>query len=152
MTAHDPVDRDAAVEDEHERNTELLRAELPNYRLADSAYLRWLYDENPIGHAIRRQADDDHGVRIAHYAMIPQRYRGAGGHGTGGVLAARSRPHGHAAARAVPHPRTRGHRRGPGRGLEVRRRSLQREVDRHRREVPGLEDPGSTAGAHLSRR
>ena len=79
MTAHDPVDRDAAVQDEHERNTELLRAELPNYRLADSAYLRWLYDENPLGRAIRRQADDDHGVRIAHYTMIPQRYRGPAG-------------------------------------------------------------------------
>ena len=79
MTAGDPVDRDAALEDEHARNTELLRTELPNYRLADSAYLRWLYDENPVGHAIRRQADDDDGLRIAHYAMIPQRYRGTDG-------------------------------------------------------------------------
>lgn len=79
MTPGDPVDRDAALDDEHARNTELLRTELPNYRLADSAYLRWLYDENPVGHAIRRQADDDNGLRIAHYAMIPQRYRGIDG-------------------------------------------------------------------------
>jgi hypothetical protein len=79
MTAGEPADRDAALEDEHERNTELLRTELPNYRLADRAYLRWLYDENPIGHAIRRQVDDDEGLRIAHYAMIPQRYRGPDG-------------------------------------------------------------------------
>jgi hypothetical protein len=79
MTAGDPMDRDAALEDEHARNTELLRAELPNHRLADSAYLWWLYDENPLGHAIRRQVDDEQGVRIAHYAMIPQRYRGPAG-------------------------------------------------------------------------
>ena len=33
MTAGDPAARDPAREDEHERNTELLRTELPNYRL-----------------------------------------------------------------------------------------------------------------------
>jgi hypothetical protein len=80
MTAGDPVNGDAAVDDEHAKNTELLRSELPNHRLADTAYLRWLYDANPLGRAIRRQLDDEHGVRIAHYAMIPQRYRGP--HGT----------------------------------------------------------------------
>jgi hypothetical protein len=74
-------DRDtsnAALAEEHARNTGLLAAELPNPRLVDSQYLHWLYDENPHGHAIRRQADE-FGVRIAHYAMIPQRYRGPGG-------------------------------------------------------------------------
>jgi hypothetical protein len=76
MTAGDRTSRDAALADEHLRNTELLRAELPNHRLADSSYLWWLYDENPLGPAIRRQIDDDDGTRIAHYAMIPQRYRG----------------------------------------------------------------------------
>jgi hypothetical protein len=69
---------DDALADEHARNTGLLAAELPNHRLVDAAYLRWLYDENPLGHAIRRQRDD-HGVRVAHYAMIPQRYRGPDG-------------------------------------------------------------------------
>jgi hypothetical protein len=77
MTTLDPGSRDAAA-DENARNTELLRAELPNHRLADTAYLHWLYDENPLGHAIQRKADDD-GTRIAHYAMIPQRYRGPDG-------------------------------------------------------------------------
>jgi hypothetical protein len=79
MTAADRSSRDAALADEHLRNTELLRAELPNDRLADSSYLWWLYDGNPLGSAIRRQVDDDDGVRIAHYAMIPQRYRSPAG-------------------------------------------------------------------------
>ncbi len=69
---------DATLDDEHVRNTGLLAAELPNHRLVDAAYLRWLYDANPYGHAITRQVDE-HGVRIAHYAMIPQRYRGPEG-------------------------------------------------------------------------
>ena len=60
------------------RNTELLRAELPAARYVDETYLRWLYDENPYGHAIQRAVDDE-GVRVAHYALIPQRYRGRGG-------------------------------------------------------------------------
>jgi hypothetical protein len=70
---------DALPDDEHERTTELLRAELPAARYVDASYLRWLYDENPFGPAIRRQLDDDEGRRIAHYAMIPQRYRGPDG-------------------------------------------------------------------------
>ena len=103
MTATIPQTVTRHVDDEHERNTELLRTELPNYRLADSAYLRWLYDENPLGHAIRRQADDEQ--RRPHRALRddPAALPGPGGHGSGGVLAARGRPHGHAAARAVPH-------------------------------------------------
>ena len=60
------------------RNTELLRVELPAARYVDEAYLRWLYDENPYGPAIQRGVDDD-GVRVAHYALIPQRYRGRDG-------------------------------------------------------------------------
>jgi hypothetical protein len=63
---------------DNERNTELLRTELPAARYVDSAYLRWLYDENPYGPAIQRAVDDD-GVRVAHYALIPQRYRGRAG-------------------------------------------------------------------------
>ena len=45
---------------------------------SSAEYLRWLYDENPYGPAIQRGADDD-GVRVAHYALIPQRYRGPDG-------------------------------------------------------------------------
>jgi hypothetical protein len=63
---------------ENVRNTELLDAELPSPRFIDDAYLHWLYDENPYGPAIQRAADDDR-VRVAHYAMVPQRYRGPDG-------------------------------------------------------------------------
>src|SRR5262249_27337946 len=63
---------------ENERNTDLLATELPNPRLVDTSYIHWLYDESPYGPAVQRNADDE-GVRVAHYAMIPQRYRGADG-------------------------------------------------------------------------
>jgi hypothetical protein len=63
---------------ENVRNTELLDAELPSPRFTDDKYLHWLYDENPYGPAIQRAADDD-GVRVAHYAMVPQRYRNPDG-------------------------------------------------------------------------
>lgn len=63
---------------DNQRNTELLRRELPAARYVDERYLRWLYDENPYGPALQRGVDED-GVRVAHYALIPQRYRGVGG-------------------------------------------------------------------------
>jgi hypothetical protein len=63
---------------DNRRNTELLRAELPAARYVDERYLQWLYDENPYGPAIQRGVDEDD-VRVAHYALIPQRYRGPGG-------------------------------------------------------------------------
>jgi len=59
-------------------NTALLRAELPGPRFADSSYLRWCYTANPHGPAVQRGVDRD-GQRIAHYAVIPQRYRDAHG-------------------------------------------------------------------------
>jgi hypothetical protein len=62
----------------NERNTELLAAELPAARYVDEKYLEWLYDQNPYGPAIQRAVDDD-GLRVAHYALIPQRYRGPDG-------------------------------------------------------------------------
>jgi hypothetical protein len=64
--------------DDNHRNTELLDLELPSARFVSDAYLQWLYDENPYGPAIQRSVDED-GVRVAHYAMVPQRYRGPGG-------------------------------------------------------------------------
>jgi hypothetical protein len=63
---------------DNERNTELLRAELPAARYVDGRYLQWLYDENPYGPAIQRAVDDG-GQRVAHYALVPQRYRGRDG-------------------------------------------------------------------------
>ncbi len=59
-------------------NTELLDAELPDQRFVDETYLHWLYDQNPYGPAFQESVDDD-GVRVAHYALIPQRYRNPDG-------------------------------------------------------------------------
>jgi hypothetical protein len=74
MTGPDP-----ALARDNERNTELLAEELPAARYVDARYLAWLYDENPYGPAIQRGVDDDRGVRIGHYALIPQRFRGRDG-------------------------------------------------------------------------
>ena len=63
---------------ENQLNTELLDAELPDPRFVDDRYLAWLYDENPDGPAIQAAADED-GVRVAHYALVPQTYRNAAG-------------------------------------------------------------------------
>ena len=63
---------------DNQRNTELLDHELPDPRFVDDRYLQWLYDENPDGPAIQAHADED-GVRVAHYALVPQRYRNAAG-------------------------------------------------------------------------
>jgi hypothetical protein len=76
MTSPSPSLPDRARD--NERNTGLLAAELPDARYVDETYLRWLYDENPYGPAIQRGVDED-GVRVAHYALIPQRYRGTEG-------------------------------------------------------------------------
>lgn len=65
---------------DHERNTELLNAELPDPRFVDHRYLEWLYDENPHGPGITESVDDeDDGRRVAHYGLIPQEYRDASG-------------------------------------------------------------------------
>ncbi|MEX1007240.1 MAG: hypothetical protein WD271_05280 [Acidimicrobiia bacterium] len=74
MTRPEP----AETSTDNQLNTELLDAELPSPRFVDTQYLHWLYDESPYGPASQANADDD-GVRAAHYAMIPQRYRGPDG-------------------------------------------------------------------------
>lgn len=74
MTRPDATDTNA----DNELNTELLDAELPSPRFVDPQYLHWLYDESPYGPSSQANADDD-GVRVAHYGMIPQRYRGPNG-------------------------------------------------------------------------
>ncbi len=68
----------ATVFDDHVRSTELLGAELPDPRFVDTRYLEWLYDRNPLGAGIHGSADEG-GRRMAHYAVIPQQYRCAGG-------------------------------------------------------------------------
>ena len=75
MTAPDS----ARARSDVDRNTELLDAELPSHRFVDSRYLHWLYHENPYGDAIQRSVDDESGVRIGHYALIPQHFRGPDG-------------------------------------------------------------------------
>lgn len=71
------AERDQAMVD-HERNTELLNAELPDPRFRDATYIHWLYDENPLGPGFHDSVDED-GRRMAHYAVIPQEYRCADG-------------------------------------------------------------------------
>ena len=76
----DPVTRPGAEPAvEHERNAELLMAELPDPRFADGRFLAWLYDEDPFGPGIWEGIDDADGRRIAHYALVPQEYRNAEG-------------------------------------------------------------------------
>ncbi|MBI2705403.1 MAG: hypothetical protein HYX32_08965 [Actinobacteria bacterium] len=67
-----------AQRQENVRNTELLNAELPDERFVDESYLHWLYDENPLGPGFQESVDED-GVRVAHYALIPQVYRSPDG-------------------------------------------------------------------------
>jgi hypothetical protein len=76
--SREPTGDEPSRHDDNRRNTELLAHELPAARYVDETYLHWLYDENPYGTAIQRAVDDD-GVRVAHYALIPQRYRGPDG-------------------------------------------------------------------------
>ena len=59
---------------DHALNTELLNAELPDERFVDTEYLRWLYDENPLGPGFCGNGEDD-GRRVAHYAVVAQEYR-----------------------------------------------------------------------------
>lgn len=68
------------MNDDHRRNTELLDHELPDRRFERPDYLAWLYDENPDGAGFTGSRDED-GVRVAHYALVPQRYRDASGPG-----------------------------------------------------------------------
>ena len=57
---------------------ELLNAELPDARYDDLRYLRWLYEENPLGPAYQQFADEDDKL-VCHYALIPQNYRDESG-------------------------------------------------------------------------
>ncbi|HEX4492509.1 MAG TPA: GNAT family N-acetyltransferase [Acidimicrobiia bacterium] len=65
-TATDPYD-DA-------RTAALLVATLDAERFGHPGYLRWFYRENPRGQVIGENEDQD-GMRVAHYAVIPTAYR-----------------------------------------------------------------------------
>ena len=141
MTAGDPAARDPARRGRARAQHRAARGpSCPNHRLVDAGLPPLALRREPV-----RARDPAPGRRrtasaVAHYAMIPQRYRGRRRRGPRRLLAARGRAHRHPAARALPQL---GHevdrRRGGGR-LAVRHRRVQRQVDRHRREVPGLED------------
>ena len=142
MSAGEP----AGTRVDNQRNTELLDAELPSPRFVDDAYLHWLYDENPFGPAIQRAVDDD-GVRVAHYAVVPQRYRDPDGVVPAGFslnAVVRSGTQRQGWFRKLGLGDLRG---GSGRRLAVRRRCVQRQVDRRGRQVHGLEDTWAVAGA-----
>lgn len=80
MTDEADGGRDAAddAQDQHVLNTELLNAELPDKRFDGPDYLAWLYDQNPEGGGVYEGIDEE-GRRMAHYALIPQCWRNAGG-------------------------------------------------------------------------
>lgn len=71
---------DDPLSGDHRRNTELLHAELPDPRFERPDYLAWLYDDNPDGAGFTGNRDEGD-VRVAHYALVPQRYRDAAGPG-----------------------------------------------------------------------
>lgn len=73
-----PPDGRAAHPVDHAATTGLLNAELPDPRFVDDSYLRWLYQENPVGPGFHESVDEE-GVRMAHFAMSPQEYRNADG-------------------------------------------------------------------------
>lgn len=67
MTIEDPVEDLAAT-------TELLGAEHPDREcFREPRYLPWLYEQNPCGPAIQESVDR-RGVRVAHFALLPQRW------------------------------------------------------------------------------
>ena len=72
--------QDESLSADHRLNTELLNSELPDPRFAGPDYLAWLYDENPDGIGFTGNRDDGD-LRVAHYALVPQRYRNEAGPG-----------------------------------------------------------------------
>lgn len=68
-----------STDDDLVATNELLAAELPDARYdPDARYLRWLYEENPLGPAFQQFAYEDD-LLVAHYALLPQVYRDANG-------------------------------------------------------------------------
>ena len=92
-TVHDGVDGwtvDGSADDQTllKEATALLSQELPDPRLVSSDYLRWAYRENPLGQAIERyQIVNIAGEPrlVAHYAIMPRRYRGPSGERSNGA-------------------------------------------------------------------
>ncbi len=63
------------IPDDRASTAALLRTVHPeDHRFADTAWLDWLYDENPVGAAFE-QSRDLEGKRIGHVAALPQRWQ-----------------------------------------------------------------------------
>lgn len=79
-TAGDDADADDAAADDAAADdlaatAALLRREHPDAdRFEDTAFLRWLYRENPHHPAIEEDVDRK-GARVAHFALVPQPWR-----------------------------------------------------------------------------
>jgi hypothetical protein len=58
-----------------EATSRLLVDHLDPARFGHPGYLGWFYRDNPRGEVIDENEDDEDGNRIAHYAVIPTRYR-----------------------------------------------------------------------------
>ena len=58
-----------------ERTTRCSSTTLDAERFGHPGYLGWFYRDNPRGEVIDENEDDEHGERIAHYAVIPTAYR-----------------------------------------------------------------------------
>lgn len=85
MSEPDSEDQVAGTDDQllrddssFEAAAELLDFELPDQRFTDGRYLRWLYEQNPLGPGIWSDANED-GVRVAHYGLTPMLYRDESG-------------------------------------------------------------------------
>jgi len=60
---------------DYAKTSALLAEHLDRRRFGDSRYLEWFYGSNPCGAAIEEHVDDEHGRRVAHYAVVPTVYR-----------------------------------------------------------------------------
>jgi hypothetical protein len=58
-----------------EKTARLLVDVLDPVRFGHPGYLPWFYRQNPRGEAIDENEDDEHGNRVAHYAVIPTIFR-----------------------------------------------------------------------------
>ena len=82
MTPPEPTVDTAAAADDLAETAALLRREHPDAdRFDDTAFLHWLYRENPHHPAIEEDVDRK-GARVAHFALVPQPWRNRDEHAT----------------------------------------------------------------------